>query len=101
MPNFNCPNCGGSITYKGELAMMQCPYCNSTVAVPEEVRAAAAQAAISESTKKMVPMVKYFIIFMIVITVVPTCLGLFFGLIGTVVGVAAPILVAVLSIMGR
>lgn len=101
MSNFNCPNCGGSLNYKGELAIMQCQYCNSTVAVPQEVRAAATQAAVGESAKKITPMVKYFIIFIIVITVVPTCIGLFFALIGTVVGIAAPILVVILSFIGR
>ena len=101
MSNFNCPNCGGSLDYKGELTMMQCTYCNSTIAVPAEIRAAANQAAVGESAKKIAPMVKYFIIFMIVITVVPTCMGLFFALIGTVVGIAAPILVVVLSLFAR
>ncbi len=101
MSNFNCPNCGGSLNYKGELTIMQCQYCNSTVAVPQEIRAAATAVAVGEGVKKITPMVKYFIIFMILITVVPTCIGLIASLIGVVVGIGAPILVVILSFIGR
>jgi DNA-directed RNA polymerase subunit RPC12/RpoP len=36
---FNCPNCGAPLDYKGSDPIIRCPYCNSSVIVPENLRA--------------------------------------------------------------
>jgi sugar lactone lactonase YvrE/DNA-directed RNA polymerase subunit RPC12/RpoP len=36
---FNCPNCGAPLDYKGSDPIIRCPYCNSSVVVPENLRA--------------------------------------------------------------
>lgn len=36
---FNCPNCGAALDYKGNDPIIRCPYCNSSVVVPENLRA--------------------------------------------------------------
>ncbi len=39
MPDtFNCPNCGAPLDYKGSDPIIRCPYCNSSVVVPENLR---------------------------------------------------------------
>jgi len=39
--SFNCPKCGGPLTYDGsDISTMQCPFCNSTVIIPAELRPA-------------------------------------------------------------
>lgn len=35
---FNCPNCGAPLDYQGEDATMRCPYCETSVVVPAELR---------------------------------------------------------------
>jgi len=35
---FNCPNCGAPLDYKGSDPIIRCPYCNSSVVVPENLR---------------------------------------------------------------
>ena len=40
MPDtFNCPNCGAPLDYKGSDPIIRCPYCNSSVVVPDNLRA--------------------------------------------------------------
>lgn len=40
MPDtFNCPNCGAPLDYQGSDPIIRCPYCNSSVIVPENLRA--------------------------------------------------------------
>src|SRR5512140_898424 len=36
---FNCPNCGAPLDYKGSDPIIRCPYCNSSVVVPDNLRA--------------------------------------------------------------
>jgi DNA-directed RNA polymerase subunit RPC12/RpoP len=36
---FNCPNCGAPLDYQGSDPIIRCPYCNSSVIVPENLRA--------------------------------------------------------------
>jgi len=36
---FNCPNCGAPLDYHGSDPIIRCPYCNSSVIVPENLRA--------------------------------------------------------------
>jgi len=41
--NFNCPNCGAPLDYKGgDDKTIRCPFCNNSVIVPEELRAPSA-----------------------------------------------------------
>ncbi len=35
---FVCPSCGGPLTVHGDEAEVQCPFCGTTVVVPEELR---------------------------------------------------------------
>lgn len=35
---FNCPNCGAPLDYPGSGTTMRCPYCESSVVVPAEIR---------------------------------------------------------------
>lgn len=37
--SFNCPNCGAPLDYQGHDPIIRCPYCNSSVIVPENLRA--------------------------------------------------------------
>ncbi|MGC1377081.1 MAG: SMP-30/gluconolactonase/LRE family protein [Anaerolineales bacterium] len=40
MPNtFNCPNCGAPLDYHGGDPIIRCPYCNTSVVVPDNLRA--------------------------------------------------------------
>lgn len=36
---FNCPNCGAPLDYKGSDPIIRCPYCSTSVVVPENLRA--------------------------------------------------------------
>lgn len=36
---LNCPNCGAPLDYKGSDPIIRCPYCNTSVVVPENLRA--------------------------------------------------------------
>lgn len=37
--SFNCPNCGAPLDYQGNDPIIRCPYCSSSVIVPENLRA--------------------------------------------------------------
>ncbi len=41
---FNCPNCGAPLDYQGEDATMRCPYCETSVVVPAELRSQSVRA---------------------------------------------------------
>ncbi len=48
---FNCPQCGGPIDFKGGTdKTIKCPFCDSSVIVPKELRATAVQPQIVMST---------------------------------------------------
>ncbi len=40
--SFTCPNCGAPLDYDGDDLTVRCPYCSSSVIVPETLRAAPA-----------------------------------------------------------
>jgi DNA-directed RNA polymerase subunit RPC12/RpoP len=41
---FNCPNCGAPLDYDGSGATIRCPYCETSVVVPAELRPQAVRA---------------------------------------------------------
>ena len=45
---FNCPNCGAPLDYQGTGATMRCPYCETSVVVPAEMRPQAKPVKIGE-----------------------------------------------------
>ena len=85
---FNCPNCGAPNTYSGEGDTVHCKYCGSEVHPPEEMVTKATVERVSSRAKVWI------IIFIVVVFVLPTCIG--FG--GTIIGIAASILGALASI---
>jgi len=85
---FNCPNCGAPNTYKGEGDTVRCRYCGSEVRPPEEMVTKATVERVSSKAKVWI------ILFVIVVFVLPTCIG--FG--GTLIGIAASILGTLASI---
>jgi hypothetical protein len=40
---FNCPNCGAPLDYQGTGATMRCPYCETSIVIPAEMRSQPAQ----------------------------------------------------------
>lgn len=93
--SFNCPQCGGMLEYTGSGRTMPCPYCATTVSVPEEFwREQETARAISQGKR-------YAIIFLLIVVGLPTCLGLFgtlLGFGGALLGVGATILAAIIQI---
>jgi LSD1 subclass zinc finger protein len=99
---FSCPNCGAQLEYTADQATIKCAFCNSVVQVPQEiVQAARQQAEQVVDAQAASKWTKWIIIFVIVVFVVPSCLG--FG--GTIFGVVASILAsfigAVVSFTGK
>ena len=47
---FNCPKCGAPLDYQGTGATMRCPYCETSVVVPAELRAHAQETTPSRYT---------------------------------------------------
>src|SRR5436190_3804330 len=44
--DFNCPNCGAPLDYKGgDDVTLRCPFCNTSVIVPQELRTPSAASA--------------------------------------------------------
>lgn len=82
---FNCPNCGASNAYSGEGNTVRCAYCGSDVRPPDEMVNQAAVARFGSKAKVWI------ILFIIVVFVLPTCIG--FG--GTLIGIGASILGAI------
>lgn len=85
---FNCPNCGGANEYAGEGDTVRCQFCGSDVHPPQEMVNQATVARVSSKAKVWV------VLFIIVVFVLPTCLGL--G--GTLIGIAASILGTIVAI---
>lgn len=79
---FNCPKCGGENEYAGESDTVRCQYCGSEVHPPQEMVEQAAVTRLSSKAKVWI------VIFVIVVFVIPTCIG--FG--GTLIGIAASII---------
>jgi hypothetical protein len=87
--SFNCPNCGAALPYSGVDHTMRCSFCNTIVAVPEELwRAAEAANAQVELQKTEKRWLRYLWIFLGITVGLPLCLGL----VGTVVGILASLL---------
>jgi hypothetical protein len=87
--SFNCPNCGAGLEYSDAERTMRCTFCNTTVAVPEELwRAAEAAQEQVELRKSVKRWMKYLWIFLGIAVGLPLCLGL----VGTLLGLAASIL---------
>ena len=94
--SFNCPNCGGMLEYPGSGRMMKCPYCATTVAVPEAFWRE------QETAKTVNQAKKYVIIFLLITVGLPTCLtllGVLLGFGGTLLGVGAAIFAAILQVV--
>jgi hypothetical protein len=100
---FNCPQCGGPLNPPTDgAATMQCTFCNNTVAVPEALRAAIlATQPLSVRWKALNPNVKLVVILIVVIFVLPTCLGIAGAFLGLIAGIGAPILALILGIILR
>lgn len=80
-PVFNCPRCGGEITYDGQGATQRCKYCGASVPVPKELRPApkpsiqiVTPTPYAVPTRRMSNMgcivIAGFVVFMIVVTVI-------------------------------
>ena len=82
---FNCPNCGASNTYSGEGNTVRCAYCGGDVRPPDDMVNQAAVARFGSKAKVWI------ILFIVVVFVLPTCIG--FG--GTLIGIGASILGAI------
>lgn len=83
--NFSCPNCGATNEYSGAGDTVRCAYCGSDVRPPTEMVNRAAVARFGSKAKIWI------VLFVVVVFVLPTCLGL--G--GTLIGIAASILGAI------
>jgi hypothetical protein len=93
---FNCPNCGAQVEYTGDHASTTCPFCKSVIQVPKElVQAAHQQAEQAVDAETASKWTKWIIIGVIVLFVVPTCLG--FG--GTIFGIVASILASFIGVI--
>ena len=101
--SFNCPHCGAPLDYNdGVGATLQCPFCNNTVIVPEELRSAAASPSgqlAAFNWGGLSPAIKLGLIFLILIFVVPICLGIAGALVGIAASIGAPLLVILLSFL--
>ena len=87
--NFACPSCGAQLEVRGGQPAIQCSYCGNSVAVPEALaEAAVLEQPITEDQKRWL---KIGIIALILIFVVPTCIGLIASVLGALVGIGAPI----------
>lgn len=99
--SFKCPSCGATLDYDGSESPLRCSYCNNLVEEPVELRQEAAAVAANQRLKALTPAVKYLLIFVIIVTVIPSCIGLIGALIGIVAGIGAPILSIFLSFISR
>lgn len=94
---FSCPNCGGTLEYTGDDAQtgvqtISCSYCGNLVAVPNELWQPIEEA---KNAKVMQQWTKYLIAFIVIVVVVPTCLGM----IGTLLGVGGSVIGAIVAIV--
>ena len=83
--HFNCPNCGAPNEYAGEGDAVRCVYCGQDVRPPEEMVNQAAVARLSSKAKNWI------VLFIVVVFILPMCLG--FG--GALIGILASILGAI------
>ncbi|NUM49311.1 MAG: hypothetical protein HUU38_31810 [Anaerolineales bacterium] len=95
-PTFSCPNCGGTLEYTGQAAQtgvqtISCGYCGNLVAVPNELWQPIEDAKTAQTVNQWT---KYLLIFIIVVFVVPTCLGV----IGALLGIGGSIIAGIVGI---
>ena len=94
--SFSCPNCGASLDYHGAQHVMQCTFCNATIAVPEELWRPAEEArqqVEQQNTEKR--WMKVLWIFLGITVGLPLCLalvGTLIGLVASILGIAVPFL---------
>jgi hypothetical protein len=79
---FNCPKCGGENEYSGVGDTLRCQYCGSEIHPPADMVSRAAIMHLSSKAKIWI------VLFVIVVFVLPTCIG--FG--GTLIGIAASVI---------
>ena len=84
--SFSCPQCGAPVPYESEVETVDCPFCGSRFQVPQE------QLNAIQAKKAWAKAKPWVIIFVLVVFVLPTCLGLFGALIGGVAGIQGPII---------
>jgi DNA-directed RNA polymerase subunit RPC12/RpoP len=110
---FSCSACGASLTFDGgSETSVQCPYCGSTVVVPQELRPAPPSIVqtidpeeieieppeLNEEQKKTLSRATIlFIAFIVVVVVLPTCVGLIASFFGVIVSILATVGVTILS----
>lgn len=87
---FNCPSCGAALEYGGAGHTMKCPYCGTVVQVPEELWQPVEQAQTVDQWKK------YILIFLLVTVGLPTCMSLFFTVLGTLFGIGGGLFAAII-----
>lgn len=85
---FNCPHCGGTNEYTGEGDAVRCQFCGSDVRPPEDMLASARVVRVSSKAKAWI------ILFVVVVFILPTCIGL--G--GALLGIAASVIGALVAI---
>lgn len=95
---LSCPNCGAPYALPEFDAQIECAYCGTRLILPEAVRQndapeifAAPQISLDLSRMQTDTMrwVKWLVIFIIVVTVVPTVCGIFASVCGSFAGVLA------------
>ena len=79
---FNCPKCGGANEYTGDGDTVRCQYCGSDVHPPQDMVNRARVARISSKARIWI------ILFIVVVFVLPTCIGFW----GTLIGIAGSII---------
>jgi hypothetical protein len=92
---FSCPNCGAMLEYGGSGRDMKCPYCGTTVQIPESVWQPVEQAR--NGNRWMT----YILIFLFITVVLPTCLSLLGAALGIGGGVLAAFAPFILRFFGR
>ena len=85
---FNCPHCGGANEYAGEGGAVRCQFCVSDVRPPEDRLTSARVARFSSKAKAWI------ILFVVVVFILPTCIGL--G--GALLGIAASVIGTLVAI---
>jgi hypothetical protein len=81
-------NGGGGNKYSGDGSTLRCQFCGSDIPVPEKMAHEAAVTGISSKARI------WFILFIVIVFVLPTCIG--FG--GTIIGVLASMLGTIITI---
>jgi len=97
--SFNCPSCGGTLEYAGGTEhTINCSYCGSMIAVPEELWRDA------ENAKTINKWTRYIFLFFAITVGVPVCvgvLGTILGILATLLGIGGTIFAAFLPFIIR